>query len=326
MIKFVIKRVLQMIPVVIGITILVFFIIRLIPGSPAMVLLGQDATPAEIDRLENALGLKENILIQLLKYLKNMLKLDFGDSIFLGDSVLNVIKGSLPATIELAVTGIIIALIIAVPMGVIAAVKQNSPADYFCTFFGQLGMSMPIFWIGQLLILGFSVKLGWLPSFGRGEPLTRGIALIFTTGSFQVFAESMRKIILPAFSLGIMSAALISRMIRSTMLEVLDSDYIRTARAKGTKEGKIIMKHAFRNALIPVITIVGLQFGSLLGGAIVTETVFAWPGLGRIIVKAISQRDFAVVQGGVICVAAGYTLVNFVVDILYTFLNPKIRN
>jgi ABC-type dipeptide/oligopeptide/nickel transport system permease component len=221
-----------------------------------------------------------------------MLTFNLGDSIMLGDSVINVLMQGLPATLELATMAMIISLIIAVPLGVISAIKQNSWIDYISMIFAQVGISMPVFWIGLLLILTFSVNLGWLPSFGRGEPLLYGLKLLFTTGSAQVLIKSLRNIALPAIALGIMGSALISRMIRSTMLEVLDSDYIRTARAKGTPEGKVIMKHAFRNALLPVITVVGLQFGSLLGGSIVTETVFAWPGIGRIIVTAINQRDY----------------------------------
>lgn len=324
--KYIIKRILQVIPVVLGITVLVFFLIRLIPGDPARVLLGQDATFEEVERMTEVLGLNESYFAQLMKYIKNMLTFNLGDSIMLGDSVINILKQGFPATLELATLSIIISLIIAVPLGVISAVKQNSWIDYVSMIFAQLGISMPVFWIGLLLILTFSVNLGWLPSFGRGEPLLYGLKLLFTTGSAEVLLASLKNIILPALSLGVMGSALISRMIRSTMLEVLDSDYIRTARAKGTVEEKVIMKHAFRNALLPVVTVVGLQFGSLLGGSIVTETVFSWPGIGRIIVTAINQRDFPLVQGGVICVTLSFALINLLVDILYAAINPKIRH
>lgn len=326
MVKYVFNRILQIIPVIFGITILVFFIMRLIPGDPAMVMLGQDATPEDIARLRAILGLDKNIFAQLLSYLKNMLMLDFGNSIFLKQPVMQVIKGSFPATIELAVTSLIISLIIAVPLGIISAVKQNSWIDYTSMAFAQIGISMPVFWIGVLLILLFSVKLGWLPSFGRGEPIIKGLKILITTGSGDILLTSFKKLILPATSLGIMGSAMISRMIRSTMLEVLDSDYIRTARAKGTAERKVIMRHAFRNALLPVITIVGLQFGTLLGGSIITESVYAWPGIGRIIVSAISQRDFPLVQGGVIFLATTFAVINLLVDVLYVVLNPKIRH
>ncbi|KUO73176.1 MAG: peptide ABC transporter permease [Clostridia bacterium BRH_c25] len=326
MVKYVFNRILQIIPVVLGITVLVFFIMRMIPGDPAMVMLGQDATPEDIARIRAILGLDRNIFVQLFSYIKNMLMLDFGNSIFLRQPVLEVIKASFPATIELAVTALIISLIIAVPLGIISAVKQNSWVDYTSMAFAQLGISMPVFWTGVLLILLFSVKLGWLPSFGRGESIIEGLKVLVTTGSGEVLLASLKKLILPAASLGIMGSAMISRMIRSTMLEVLDSDYVRTARAKGTVERKVIMKHAFRNALLPVVTIVGLQFGTLLGGSIITESVFAWPGIGRIIVTAISQRDFPLVQGGVIFLATTFAVMNLLVDVLYVVINPKIRH
>lgn len=326
MVKYVFNRILQIIPVIFGITVLVFFIMRLIPGDPAMVMLGQDATPEDIARLRAILGLDKNVFVQLLTYLKNMLMMDFGDSIFLKQPVFEVIKGSFPATIELAVTALLISLIIAVPLGVISAVRQNSWIDYVSMAFAQLGISMPVFWTGVLMILLFSVKLGWLPSFGRGEPIVEGLKVLVTTGSGDVLLASFKKLILPATSLGIMGSAMISRMIRSTMLEVLDSDYVRTARAKGTVERAVIMRHAFRNALLPVITIVGLQFGTLLGGSIITESVYAWPGIGRVIISAISQRDFPLVQGGVIFLATTFAVINLLVDVLYVVLNPKIRH
>lgn len=311
-------------PVILGITVMVFFIIRLIPGDPVMIFLGQDATPEEITRIRELWGLDRNILVQLGIYLRSLLVLDFGQSIFMGDSVVNIIFEGFGATIELAVASLIISLIIAIPLGIISAVKQNRWIDHISMAFAQLGISMPVFWTGILLILLFSVNLGWLPSFGRGVSLWSGFMMLLGGDSAPII-ESIRRLAMPAFSLGFMGAALISRMIRSSMLEVLEADYIRTARAKGTIEFKVIIKHAFRNALLPVVTIVGLQFGFLLGGSIVTETVFAWPGLGRIIVNAISMRDFPVVQGGVILIAVSFALINLCVDILYAIINPRIR-
>lgn len=325
MAKFVLKRILQIIPVILGITILVFFIMKMIPGDPAMVMLGQDATPEDIAILRTKLGLDENIFVQLINYIKNMLMLDLGDSIFQKESVAGIIKKTFPATLELSLLALLISVIIAVPLGIISAVKQNSWIDYMGMVIAQIGNSMPVFWLGVLLILLFSVKLGWLPSFGRGEPITEGISILLKSGSGKVLLASLKKIILPASTLGIMGSAMISRMIRSTMLEVLDSDYVRTARAKGTLEYKVIINHAFRNALLPVVTIVGLQFGNLLGGSIITESVFAWPGIGRVIVSAISQRDYPLVQGGVIFLAGTFAVINLLVDVLYFFLNPKIR-
>ena len=289
-----------------------------------MIFLGQDATPEEIERIRALLGLDRSIFVQLGIYLRNLLVLDFGDSIFMGDSVLNIILDGFGATLELAVASLVISLIIAIPLGIISAIKQNRWIDHISMAFAQLGVSMPVFWTGILLILLFSVHLGWLPSFGRSDSLWNSFLWVLH-GDWAPLRESLRRLAMPAFSLGFMGAALISRMIRSSMLEVLEADYVRTARMKGTSEFKVIMKHAFRNALLPVVTIVGLQFGFLLGGSIVTETVFAWPGLGRIVVNAISQRDFPVVQGGVILIAVSFALINLCVDILYAFINPKIR-
>ncbi|MDR0434250.1 MAG: ABC transporter permease [Gracilibacteraceae bacterium] len=319
------RRLLQIIPVVFGITALVFFIMRLIPGDPAQVLLGTDATPEDLARMREALGLNGSVWSQFLSYMRGALTLDFGESIFQKDAVLDILMRSFPATLELSVCAILISVLIAAPLGVAAALKRNTWIDYAGMAFAQLGASMPVFWIGVLLIMYFSVHLGWLPSFGRGDPLWQGFWLLVTTGSPQTLLTSLRHIAMPAFSLGVMGAALISRMIRSSMLEVLDSDYIRTARAKGTPESIVVMKHAFRNALLPVVTTVGLQFGALLGNAIVTETVFAWPGIGRVIVTAISQRDFPLVQGGVILIALAFALINMAVDMLYAVINPKIR-
>lgn len=324
--KYLFKRLLYMVPVLLGITLIVFFMLHMIPGDPAMVLLGQDATPEDIERLREILGLNDNIFVQLFRYLKQIASFDLGTSIFQNEPVNELIKETFPATLELAVVSLLISLVIAVPLGVISAVKQNTWIDYISMIFAQLGISMPVFWLGVLLILEFSVNLGLLPSFGRGEPLSEGMKMLILQGDWTTLIESLRRLIMPAASLGVMGSALISRMIRSTMLEVLDMDYIRTARAKGTDEFKVVMKHAFRNAALPVITIVGLQFGNLLGGAIVTETVFAWPGIGRLIVTAISQRDFPVVQGTVLVIAASFAIVNLIVDLLYAVINPRISH
>lgn len=324
--KYLLKRLLYLIPVLLGITLIVFFMLHMIPGDPAMVLLGQDANPEDIARLREILGLNQNIFVQLFNYIKQVLSFDLGTSIFQHEPVIKLIRETFPATLELAVVSLVISLVIAVPLGVVSAIKQNTWIDYISMVFAQLGISMPVFWLGVLLILKFSVNLGLLPSFGRGEPISEGIKILLLQGDWTILAESLKHIIMPAASLGVMGSALISRMIRSTMLEVLDMDYIRTARAKGTAEFKVIMQHAFRNAALPVITIVGLQFGNLLGGAIVTESVFAWPGVGRLIVTAISQRDFPVVQGTVLVIAASFALVNLIVDLLYAVINPRISH
>lgn len=324
--KYLLKRLLHLIPVLFGIMIISFLLLHMIPGDPVTVLLGQEATPEEVERVQNNLGLNEPLPIQLGNYIWNALHFDFGKSIFRNDEVSNIIIRAFPATLELAILSLLISLIISVPLGIIAAVKKNSIYDYFSMFFAQLGISIPVFWLGVLLIIGFSVHLGWFSSFGRGEPLTEGLYQLFTTGNFSMILDSFRHLFLPALSLGVMGSALITRMIRSTMIEVLDMDYIRTMRAGGTKEFLIVMKYAFRNALLPVITIVGLQFGNLLGGAIVTETVFGWPGLGTLIISAISQRDFPVVQGVVLTIAISVVLINLIVDLLYALINPKIKH
>ncbi|USK38679.1 ABC transporter permease [Cytobacillus firmus] len=325
MATFIVKRFFQFIPVLLGISILVFFLLHLIPGDPALTLLGQDATKEDLERLRNVLGLNEPLYIQLMVFLKNLFQGDLGISIFQDTPVITLISTHLPATMELAVVAMIIALLIAIPLGIISAVKQFSWLDYGSMFFAQIGVSMPVFWMGLLLIIGFSVNLNILPSFGRGEPLLDAFVQTIQTGNLFNLVDSLQHIILPAFTLGVMSAALITRMVRSAMLEVLKEDYIRTAEAKGVRGIVVIMKHAFRNALIPVVTIVGLQFGNLLGGAIVTETVFAWPGIGRLVITAISQRDFPVVQGCVLMIALIFALINLIVDILYAIINPKIQ-
>ena len=325
MATFIVKRFFQFIPVLLGISILVFFLLHLIPGDPALTLLGQDATKEDLERLRNVLGLNEPLYIQLMVFLKNLFQGDLGISIFQDTPVITLISTHLPATLELAVVAMIIALLIAIPLGIISAVKQFSWLDYGSMFFAQIGVSMPVFWMGLLLIIGFSVNLNILPSFGRGAPLIDAFVQTIQTGNLFYLVDSLQHIILPAFTLGVMSAALITRMVRSAMLEVLKEDYIRTAEAKGVRGIFVIMKHAFRNALIPVVTIVGLQFGNLLGGAIVTETVFAWPGIGRLVITAISQRDFPVVQGCVLMIALIFALINLIVDILYAIINPKIQ-
>ncbi|WP_342513588.1 ABC transporter permease [Sporosarcina sp. FSL K6-1522] len=325
MINFIFKRILQLIPVLLGISVLVFLLLYLIPGDPAMTLLGQDATVEEIDRFKEQMGLNEPFIVQLGVFLLKLVKGDLGDSIFQSMPVADIIMKHLPATLELATLALIIALIIAIPVGIISAVKQFSWVDYTSMFFAQLGVSIPVFWLGLMMILFFSVELNMLPSFGRGDPLFFSIAQTIKTGNLYYVVDSLKHIILPALALGLMSAAFITRMVRSAMLEVLKEDYIRTAEAKGVKGFFVVIKHAFRNALIPIVTIVGLQFGNLLGGAIVTETVFAWPGIGRLVITAIGQRDFPLVQGTVLVIALVFALINLVVDILYTLINPKIQ-
>lgn len=323
--RYIIKRILQVLPVAIGVIVFIFLLLHSMPGDFTSALLGPEASVEDVERIREQYGLNENVFVQLINYMRQLVTFDFGDSIIFKKPVSEMISTAFPATLEMAIMGMVWALIIAVPLGILSAVKQNSWIDNISMVLAQLGISMPVFWMGLLMILLFSVKLNWLPSFGRGMAITEALNLGFTTGSFAQLSNSFKKLLMPSFALGIMGAAMISRMIRSTMLEVLDMDYIRTARAKGTAEIKVVMKHAFRNALPPVLTIVALQFGALLGGSIVTETVFSWPGIGQVLVTAILNRDYPVVQAGVFIIAIMFVGINLVVDLMYAVINPKIN-
>jgi peptide/nickel transport system permease protein len=322
--RYVANRLLLLVPVLLGITVLVFLLLHLIPGDPAVVLLGQDAKPEEVARLHRVLGLDKPLPVQLGRYLLHVLEGDLGQSIFQSRPVTTIVFEAMPATIELAVSALLLAALIGVPLGVLAAVRQNSVFDYGTMLLAQLGNSIPVFWLGILAILFFSVRLDLLPTFGRGEPLLQGVKLAVTGGGWGTLWDSLQHLAMPACTLGFSAAALISRMVRASVLEVLGQDFIQTARAKGLRERSVIVRHALRSALIPVVTIIGLQFGYLLGGAVITETVFAWPGAGRLMITAIGQRDFPLVQGAVLILALLFSLVNLFVDLLYAWLNPQI--
>ncbi len=305
MIKYTIRRLLLIIPVMLGVAFIVFSVIHFTPGDPARTILGETATEAEIIQLREELGLDDPFVVQYFRYVTNALVYqDLGRSYTTNRLVYNEIIARYPNTLKLAALGITVAILVGVPLGVISAVKQYSIIDNVAMFFALIGVSMPLFWQGILLIILFSVVLGWLPSSG------------FST---------WREMILPAFALGTGSAAVIARMTRSSMLEVYRQDYIRTARAKGVREILVINKHALRNALIPIVTVVGLQFGFLLGGAVITETIFSIPGVGRLIVDSIRSRDLMVIQGGVLMIAFTFAVINLFVDLLYGFLDPRIR-
>jgi len=325
MLQYTARRLLLFIPVILGVLLIVFLTVRLVPGDPATVLLGPEGTDAERARITHLLGLDKSLATQFGIYLRNVLRGDFGRSIFLGSDVLELILIALPATLELAVLALIITVMVAVPLGVLAAVRANTLIDYAATLLALLGVSMPLFWFGVLAILLFSLQLGWLPSFGRGPGLFPSLGALLAGGSPGDVWSALKHALLPSLTLAFGSIALVARLVRSAMLEVIRLDYVRTARAKGLAERKVINKHALRNALLPVVTVIGLQFGTLLGGAVITETIFAWPGLGRLIVGAISQRDFPVIQGGVIFVAIAVSIVNLLVDLSYALINPKIR-
>ncbi|KAJ49355.1 peptide/nickel transport system permease protein [Clostridium tetanomorphum] len=332
MVKYILKRILLLIPVIIGVSILVFLVMHVFTTDPASIILGQHATAEQVEKLREELGLNKPLYIQYLMFLKGVFKGSFGNSLITKTSVAKEILSRFPATIELALVAIVIASVCGVVMGVISAVKQNSIADYISMVISLLGVSMPIFWLGLMLIVLFSVKLHLLPVSGRisigMEPThVTGLYLLdsLLTGNVVAFKDSLKHLILPSIALASYSTAIIARMTRSTMLEIIKQDYIRTARAKGLFEKVVILKHALRNALIPVTTVIGLQLGSLLGGAVLTETVFAWPGVGSYTIDAILKSDYPVVQGSVMILATVFVLVNLVVDLLYAYLDPRIK-
>lgn len=304
MLMFIIRRLLQTIPVMIGVTLVVFFIMQLVPGDPAVLLAGEGASKATIEGIRESLGLNRPLYIQYFDYLINIFHGDFGVSLKNSQPVLDEIMVRLPITMELAFYSIVITIILGMIAGIISAIKQNTLTDISVMIVALLGISLPSFWLGLMMMYFFSVKLQILPVAGW---------------------ESWQNIILPAITLGAGGAAIVARMTRSSMLEVIRQDYVRTARAKGLREHVIIYKHALRNALIPVITVVGLQFGSLLGGTVLVESIFAINGLGRMIVDAIRMRDLPMVQGGVLVASLIFVIVNLFVDIFYRFFNKRIE-
>ncbi len=324
MLAYAAKRVLLLIPTLLGIVVIVFGLMQIVPGDPAAVLLGEQATPEAIAEVRAALGLDRPLLVQLGSYLGGFFRGDLGDSFFQNEPVTRAIGNRLGATIELAVAALVFAIVVGLVLGVLAAMRQGSIVDVVSMLFAQLGVSMPVFWLGILLTFWFAVELGWLPAIGRGEPIISAIGAAFS-GRPGVLADSLSHLTLPAIALGLNSAAVISRLVRSSMLETLKEDYIRTAYAKGMPARVVVLSHALRNALLPVVSVIGLRFGVLLGGAVLTEAIFGWPGLGQLAVSAISQRDLPLVQGVVLVFALMFTIVNLVVDLLYGVIDPRIR-
>ena len=300
---YVIRRLLLAIPVLIGVSILVFAIIRFIPGDPARAIAGVHASPEYIEQVRRELLLDEGLHIQYYVYMTNLLQGDLGRSTFTNRPVTVELAQRFPNTMVLAATAMVIASIIGMSAGIVSATKRYSLFDNFSMLAALVGVAAPVFWLGVMFQLLFSVQLGWLPSGGIG---------------------TWKHLVLPALTLGLATAALLARITRSSMLEVLGQDYITTARSKGLIERVVINKHAFKNALIPVVTVIGLQFGTLLGGAVLTETVFSWPGIGRLMVDSILARDYPVVQGAVLLLAVFFVMINLVVDIIYAFLDPRI--
>lgn len=322
----------QLIPVLLGMTFIVFLIIRAIPGDPAQVILGQQATAEAVKALRESLGLDNPWYVQYFQYLGELLRGDLGTSMRTREAISIEIWPYLAATIELAFCAMVLAIVIGVNAGIISAWFQNSWFDYAAMILALIGVSMPIFWLGLMFQWGFSIQLDWLPTSGREdarnpvEPITH-LYLIDTLvqGRFDQFGDVVKHLILPALALATIPMAIIARMTRSSMLEVMRADYIRTARAKGQKTFLVVYKHALKNAIIPVLTVIGLQTGLLLGGAILTETIFSWPGVGRYIYDAIGFRDYPVIQAGILIIAFLFILINLIVDILYSFVDKRIK-
>ena len=313
MLNYIIRRLLIVPFLILGVTLVVFVMVRLAPGDPVSAQYGlklSEADPVKIERLKEELGLNDPIMVQYFRYVSNLLKGDFGISLTSRVPVLDEISSRFPATLELTLASMLIVIVVSIPLGIIAALKRGSAVDNGLMAFSLVGVSMPSFWLGIMLILLFSITLGWLPTSGRGNgPLF----------------ERLEYLVLPAVTLGFAIMGLNSRIMRSSMLEVLDQDYIRTARAKGQKPRIIITRHAMRNALIPILTLFGVQFASLLGGAVIIEMIFAWPGLGRLAVNATMRRDYPLIMGTVLMLSFFYLMSSLLVDILYTVVDPRIR-
>jgi peptide/nickel transport system permease protein len=303
MVGYALRRCLMLIPILIGITLISFSILQLVPGDPARVIAGIDAEEKDVQAVRQQLGLDKPVLIQYGIFLRNVIKGDMGESIRTQRDVVDEIWPRFINTMKLAVASVMIALPIGLMIGSVAAIRQNTAVDYATMVLVLLGISTPTFWSGLLLALVFSVYFGWLPSGG---------------------AEGLSSLVLPALTLAAPVSAMTARMVRSSLLEVLRQEYIRTARAKGQKESKVIIRHALKNALIPTVTVVGLQFGYLMGGSVLVETIFTWPGLGRLIVDSIFTRDYPVVQGGVMMFSFSFVLINLIIDLLYAYLDPRI--
>jgi peptide/nickel transport system permease protein len=330
--KYLAKRVLMLIPVVLVLSFVIFLMIEAIPGDPAQIMLGQRASPEALQELRHNMGLDEPWYIRYGLFLQRLSRGDLGKSIMSGRPVASELKEKMAATIELSVFAILIAILVGVLAGFISAWRKYSIFDYISMLGALVGVSMPIYWLGFMMIIFFSLNLGWLPTSGRLEATTALTAitnfyLIDTViqGDWTAFKDVIIHLILPAITLATVPMAIIARMTRSSMLESLNQDYVRTAKAKGLGTSRILFIHAFKNAAIPIVTVVGLQFGYLMGGAILTETVFSWPGVGRWILEGIMARDFPVIAGGTLAVATLFILVNLLVDLLYAFLDPRIR-
>ncbi len=304
MFHYIAKRIILLIPIVLGVVTLVFFLVHMIPGDPVEIMLGEQAQAADKEALRRDLKLDRPVAEQYRLFLSGLVRGELGRSIHSREEVMGIILKRFPATFILTLAAMMVALLIAIPIGILSATRPYSLMDNASMLFALIGISMPNFWLGPLLILVFSIRLGWLPVSGMG---------------------GVQNLILPAVTLGMGMSAILTRMTRSSILEVIREQYIVTARAKGLAERVVLFKHALKNALIPVITIIGLQFGALLSGSIITETIFSWPGIGRLLIQAIKQRDYPVVQGTVLFISLCYVLVNLLTDLLYGVADPRIR-
>ncbi|WP_210424876.1 nickel ABC transporter permease [Halorussus halobius] len=310
--RYAIKRLLHLFPVLFGVSIITFLFIHIAPGGPAYAMLGVEATPEKVAQIRAQYGLDQPLPVQYVTWLANVVQLELGESIIEGVPVSELIVTRLPVSLSVAIAAMTVSLAISIPAGIVSAVEKDEWPDTLARVFAFWGVSMPNFWLGILLILFVSVRLGWLPIYGYVSPT-------------ESVVQWIRHLILPAITLGTALAAIVTRIMRSSMLETLNEDYLKTARAKGVDERTIVTKHALRNALIPVTTIVGLQLGSLLGGSVLVEVVFALPGMGQLVVDSIFSRDFPVVQGAVLVYALIFVLVNLGVDLLYAYIDPRIK-
>jgi peptide/nickel transport system permease protein len=312
LLAFIIRRFLEAIPVLFLATIVIFLGLRLLPGDPALILAGQDATPETLQAIRKANGLDQPLPVQYVIWLNNVVHFDLGVSFFTKAPVVQLLGQRIPATLELGVAGMILSVLLGVPTGIIAAVQSHRTPDWIVSAFNGLAVAVPGFWLGILSILLFSLVLGWLPPGGHGD-------------FFKDPIQELKFLLLPAVTLALPFAAGLSRLVKGSMLEVLSDDYVRTARAKGVSEQGVVWHHALRNALVPVATILGLQFGRLLGGAVITESVFSWPGVGRLIRDSIGNRDYSVVQACLLLLVVVFVVINLVTDITYGVLDPRIR-
>lgn len=332
MLKYTLKRLAMAIPVIWGIVTIVFVLMRVFSANPAYLMLGQRATADRVAEVTSYLGLDQPIWKQYILYMKQLFHGDLGTSLFSNQPVMKELLERLPATIELALFSVLIASIIGILLGVICAVKQNSFLDRICQISGLMGISLPRFWLGLMLIIAFAVNMKILPVSGRFDFMAQpknitGFMILdsILTGNWKALGSTLRYLILPGFSIAISSVGTIMRYTRSTMLETIRQDYIRTARAKGLRERTVVVRHALKNALIPIVTVIGMELGGLFGGSVLTETIFAWPGVGKYVVDGINNSDYAVVQGGCMLVAVISVMMNLVVDLLYGTLDPRIR-